>query len=58
MFVKNTLIKYLSMCGTVTFVCDQYIVMKIAAAKDRNPPLLLIFKENYKEVISFKDSEK
>jgi hypothetical protein len=46
------------MCGTVTFVCDQYIVMKIAAAKDRNPPLLLIFKENYKEVISFKDSEK
>lgn len=58
MFAENDHIKYRDLCGIVNFVCDQYIVMKVPSVKGLNPALLLIYRENYKNIISLKDSDK
>jgi hypothetical protein len=58
MFVEKQHIQYRGMCGIVDFVCDQYLIMVLPAVEGRNSPRLLIYRSNYKEVISLKDSER
>jgi len=57
-FHEKMEIKYQGMCGIVGFVCEQYIVLRLPPPKGGSSPGLLIFPENYDQVICLKDSEK
>ena len=58
MFAEGMEVKYRNMCGIVNFICDQYIVIQLPAKPSRNPARILVFRECYKEVTVFKDSDK
>ncbi len=58
-FAENTQVIYKGTCGVIDFICDEYIVVKLpAAAPDRNPPRLLVFRDNYKDIEIAKASTK
>jgi hypothetical protein len=58
MFVEGSEVSYKGMCGVVKFVCSSYIVISLPVPAGRNSPHLIVFPEYYKEVTSFKDSDK
>lgn len=52
MFVEKEEVSYKGMDGIVDFICSSYIVMQVPpASEDLNAARLLIFRENYKNVI-------
>lgn len=58
MFVEKTEVVYRKMCGIIDFVGDQYVVIKLPPKPGRNSARILVYKENQKEIIIMKDSEK
>lgn len=46
------------MYGTIDFICDQYIVVKVISEKSRSAPRLLVYRENYKDIEILKASTK
>ena len=58
MFVKNEPVVYNGMCGIISFVGSSYVVMEIPSSKGRNSARILIFHENYKDIISNRQSTK
>ncbi len=57
-FAENTQVIYKGMCGVIDFICDHYVVIKLSPAPDRNPPRLLVFRYNYKDIEISKASTK
>ncbi len=57
-FAENTQVIYKGMCGVIDFVCDNYVVVKLPAAPDRNPPRVLVFRHYYKDIEILKASTK
>jgi hypothetical protein len=58
MFVEKTEVVYRGMCGIIDFVGDQYVVIRLPPKPGRNSARLLVYKENQKEIIIMKESEK
>ncbi len=59
MFSEKTEVTYLGKCGTIDFICEKYIVIKFPpASNNHNSPKVLVYRENYNQVKSTKDSEK
>lgn len=58
MFVEGTEVKYKDLCGIISFICDDYSVLKLPSVGKRESAKLLIFKEYYSQVIVLKDSER
>ena len=57
-FAENTQVTYKGMCGVISFICDQYVVVQLSPAPDRNPPRLVVFRHNYKDIEILKASTK
>lgn len=51
MFVEKEEVSYKEMDGIIDFICSSYIVIQIPAHPGLKPPRLLVFPENYKNVI-------
>jgi hypothetical protein len=58
MFVEKEQVVYKGMCGIIAFVCNEYVVIELPPKKERKPPRLLVFPENYKNIITDKQSTK
>jgi hypothetical protein len=58
MFTEKMEVQYRNLFGIIGFVCEHYIVLNLPAAKNRDSAKVLIFPENYHEVICLKDSFK
>lgn len=57
-FSEKTPVIYKEMYGVIAFVCDHYVVIEANNHPDRNPPRLLVFRENYKSISIIKESTK
>lgn len=57
-FSENLDVIYRGMYGTIDFVCDQYVVVKVVSEKSRSAPRLLVYRENYKDIEILKASTK
>lgn len=51
MFVEKEEVSYKEMDGIVDFICSSYIVIQLCPHSGLKPPRLLVFPENYKNVI-------
>ena len=58
MFAEKSEVVYRGMCGVIDFVCEQYVVIKLPSSSGYSSPRILVYPENQKEIIVFKDSQK
>jgi len=58
MWCKNTKVTYEGINGVIDFVCDDYVVIELPAAEDRNSPRILVLRGNYKNIHIEKASTK
>lgn len=58
MFAEKSEVVYRRMCGVIDFVCEQYVVIKLPPSSGYSSPRILVYPENQKEIIVFKDSQK
>jgi hypothetical protein len=58
MFAEKESVTYRGMCGVICFVCASYVVIEMPPIEGRNPPKLLVYPHNYKDIISQKQSTK
>lgn len=58
MFAENDRVIYRGMCGIISFVGNSYVVVNLPPAKDRNSARLVIYSENYSEIIRENQSTK
>lgn len=58
MFVEKEQVVYKGMCGTIAFICNEYVVIELPPKKGRKPPRLLVFQESYENIITDKQSKK
>lgn len=57
-FVEGTKVIFNEMCGEIKFVCPQYVVIETPPAPKRNPPRIIVFGEQYKNIQIEKASSK
>lgn len=57
-FAENTEVIYKGRYGVIDFVWSTYVVIKLLPAPDRNPPRVLVFPHNYKDIEIAKASTK
>ncbi len=57
-FAEGTEVIYRGSYGVIDFVCESYVVVKFPPAPDRNPPRVLVFYCNYKQLEILKASTK
>lgn len=57
-FSEQTEVIYNGMYGVVDFICDQYVVLKLNPKPNCNPPRLIVYRENYKQIQITKASDK
>lgn len=51
MFAEKQPVMFKNMTGLITFICNNYVVMEISPAKGRSPAKLLIYCQNFKDII-------
>lgn len=49
-FAEDTQVIYEGKFGVIDFTCETYVVIKFLAAPERNPPRLLVYRQNYKNI--------
>jgi hypothetical protein len=49
-FSQNTQVIYKEMQGVIDFVCDKYVVIVLHTEPQYNPPRLLVYRENFKQL--------
>lgn len=49
-FSEQTEVIYNGMSGVIDFICDQYVVVKFNPSPNCNPPRLIVYRENYKQL--------
>lgn len=54
----GTSVFYVDIQGTITFVGKQYVVIDIPSKSNRNPARLVVFGENFRDIIVTETSEK
>ena len=57
-FAEKMEIRYKDMVGTISFIGDSYITVSLPAVNNRNSAKLIVYREDFNLVKSFKDSEK
>ena len=46
------------MCGSIAFISSDYVVIELPPTEKRKPPRLIVFQENYKDIICDRQSTK
>jgi hypothetical protein len=57
-FAEGTEVTYKGSYGVINFVCETYVVVKFPPSPGRNSPLVLVFRNNYKQLEILKASTK
>ena len=57
-FAEGTEVIYKGSYGVIDFIHETYVVIKLPAAPNGNPPRVLVFPDNYKEIEIAKASTK
>lgn len=58
MFVEKEKVVYKGMCGTIAFICADYVVVEIPPIEVKKPARLVVYQENYKNIICDRQSTK
>lgn len=58
MFVEKEQVVYKGMCGVIAFICNEYVVVELPSKGQRKSPRLIVFPENYKNIICDRQSTK
>lgn len=58
MFVEKEKVVYKGMCGTIAFICNEYVVVEINTVQGKKPARLVVYQENYKNIICDRQSTK